>query len=150
MAAYYDIDFSKRFLNTARTGQRPDLTIYVTNDSSLTPEKLKQAGYKLLQTQGVLTMWVNPMGRQVWLLPPPKTQPPPPPPSGGPNGKAREHPDVEEVRLYADQYKSEQDELLRRSRELRALKPTLSAKEYAEGGHGGSKTTKSLKRIWMR
>jgi hypothetical protein len=64
MAAYYDIEFSKRFLTTARTGQRPDLTIYVTNDSSVTPEKLKQAGYRLLQTQGVLTMWVNPMGRQ--------------------------------------------------------------------------------------
>jgi hypothetical protein len=131
MTIYYDADFASGFLQFARGTKRPDLSVYVTNDPTLTAEKLKQAGYRLLRDDGLQKTWVNAFGKQVWVLPPPKTYPASAPGSADPSATPREHPDVEEARLYADDLTTEQNELLRRSRELSALKPKLPPDEYA-------------------
>src|SRR5262249_37566874 len=58
---------------TKSTGERrPDLTIEITNDSSITPEKLSSAGYQFNGDPGGVSKWVHPSGKEIWLLPPPR------------------------------------------------------------------------------
>jgi hypothetical protein len=133
MALFYDVNFAKRFLEGTKNRARPDLVISITNNLEWaglpnSVEKLKAAGWRLRLTEGSIQYWVHPSGKELWLLPPPKALPPqnqqspglplqsvpgPPPPG--------QHPNVQEARLYADEYEAEANEFRRRSRELQAM-----------------------------
>lgn len=141
MKRIWGAEFVAAFLEQAEGKSRPeDHTGIVVNDPRITPEVLKGAGYRKVGDSGGTTYWqrgVN--GPKAILLPPPKAAPPPldPPvpvvpgvPPLRPPPKAI-HPDIQEVRLYKQEFKEQKDELYRRSQELKRLKQTLPPAEYA-------------------
>jgi hypothetical protein len=111
MKLFYSEDFVKRFQDGISRGKRPDLTIEITNDSSITPERLKAAGYQFKGDPGGVPMWVHPSGKEIWLLPPPKAVPPPPPsdPVARPQAVPSENEDIIEARDQANDFQQENE-----------------------------------------
>ena len=127
MGLYYDAEFAHHFLAQANKHARPDLVINITNTWELDSTKLQRMGFKRKGTVGNTQIWVNPSGKEVWLLPPAKAVEPvqvvPP--------TKQIHPDIQEVQLYKQDYQDQKDDLYRRSKELRRQKDVLPSDEYA-------------------
>jgi hypothetical protein len=127
MGLFYDVEFARHFLAQANKHARPDLVINITNSWELDPTKLQRMGFRRKGTVGNTQIWVNPSGKEVWLLPSAKAVAPPPviPPI------KQVHPDIQEIQLYKQDYQDQKDDLYRRSKELARLKDVLPSDEYA-------------------
>jgi hypothetical protein len=131
MAGYYDIKFARIFLHETKLRKRPDLSILITNDRSVTSDSLKAGGYRKFSDAGGVLVWVHPTGKKVWLLSPPKTLPPPPPasdPQSQNTARRVEDPNVEEARETVEFYEKWKRELNERAAQIRRMKGTP---EYA-------------------
>ena len=64
MAGYYDIKFARMFLHETKLRKRPDLSVLVTNDRSVTSDSLKARGYRKFSDAGGVLVWVHPPARR--------------------------------------------------------------------------------------
>ncbi len=127
MGGQYTVEFAQQFLKEANKRKRLTPGLTITNSPDVTPETLKIKGYKFKGNPGGIQEWVHPNGEEVWLLSRPKTGSPPPavtPPTPP-------HANVEEVKLYVQEYGDEKNDQIRRSRELARMKGKISPQEYA-------------------
>jgi hypothetical protein len=113
MQLHYGADFVQMFDAKASTNPRPDASIVITNDPSITPQSLQSAGYSHQRDVGGTSVWVHPSGQEVWLLPPPNAAPAPsvPPPEQIPLPCVPTHPDVEDAQNDASNFQSRFDAL---------------------------------------
>jgi hypothetical protein len=135
MARHYDLTFAKHFMEQCNKRQRPDQTIEVVNDRSLTPEKLKSAGYGKKGDVGGAQIWVHPTGKELWLLSPPKALPAPPQSDlqARPQLQPVEHEDVQAAREKVEEIERKKRTLEDRFRQLMARKGSRGwAEEAAE------------------
>jgi hypothetical protein len=139
MTIAYGVDFARHFKQQADKHKRPDLLITVTNFPSVTPDSLAKRGFKFQRRfevpalNSVMEIWVNPSGQEVWRIPAAKSTPPAaaaaaPPPL--PPTKKRVHPDVEELRIYVQQYSTRKTDIVNEGREIERSRPGLTKQQY--------------------
>jgi hypothetical protein len=121
MTLYYDTEFATHFQEVTQGKRRPDLSIDITNDPSLTPEGLQARGYKLQRSFGRCQVWAHFLGKELWLLPPPNAAPPPaaPDPVARPQALPAEHENVVEARQTADDFEKELQAFKQRAQQLK-------------------------------
>jgi hypothetical protein len=130
MRAKYDDAFAQQFMRFANAGARSPGGNLVSGPE-FTPDKLQAKGFRYVGDPGGVVTWTRPNGEEVYVhgsggarQAPTSPAPPPPPP-------APMAPDVEEVRLYLNEFIDQRAELYRRSLELGQLKSQLPPDEYA-------------------
>ncbi len=123
MNGYYDKAFCQHFLAQANKRARPESVIHITNLREVTDARLRAGGFRFLRDIGGTKIWVHPNGQEFWVLSPPSSPPPP--------GLPPSPPDIEEIKVYNQDFTDQRMDLYRRSKELRQLKSQLDPDEYA-------------------
>jgi hypothetical protein len=132
MVKYHDQQFADDFHDEASGRKRPDLSIHISVGPNLTPAEVTKRGYRFKEKWLRHDIYVNQHGDQIWLVRPPKAlEPPALVPPGAGSERPEAHPDVKEVRDYADRFGREAQRLKERARELKESKDQLPAQEYA-------------------
>jgi hypothetical protein len=108
MGLHYGTDFVRMFDNRVSTDPRPDATILITNDPTITPQWLQSAGYSYKGDTGGASVWVHPTGKEVWVMSPPNAAPAPSAdaPEIIPQAQPPTHPDVEDAQNWANNLES--------------------------------------------
>jgi hypothetical protein len=124
MKQHYGDDFTKAFRQAADGKARPDESVTMTNDPTLTPARLKSMGYRFKDNIGGTPKWTHPSGKELWLLAPPNAGQPPPiqPPGPLPPPQPPIHPDVQDAQDRANDLESRHDALWLEAEQLKALK----------------------------
>jgi hypothetical protein len=135
MWQHYGDDFVKMFHDKASTDPRPDATVVATNDASMTPQRLRSAGYRHMYYNGAADVWVHPTGQEVWLMSNPNAAPAPsvPAPELLPQSQPPTHPDVVDAQNYADEFQSRFDALQKRFIQLQQYRTATGGWPPAEG-----------------
>jgi hypothetical protein len=63
MKRYYGEEFARMFRDRTLHNSRPDASIEITNDPTITPTKLKAMGYRFKDDSGGVPKWVHPRAR---------------------------------------------------------------------------------------
>jgi hypothetical protein len=124
MQLHYGADFVQMFDAKASTDPRPDASIVMINDPSMTPQRLRSAGFRYMGDPGGVPVWVHPTGQQVWLMSDPNAAPAPsiPAPDVLPQSQPPTHPDVEESQKWADNFESRFNDLQQQYLQLEQLR----------------------------
>ena len=133
MTGYYDVTFASYFKTNADRGKRLDTYVQVTNDPQITWAYLKPRGWKMLRSDGSMTVYVHPSGNEIWVLPKPKgtgTSSEGSVPQVAPQRPAPVHPDVQEAQQYVADHSAERVALLQEANSIQARKASLSKDEY--------------------